>query len=101
MLKFRNSLLIITTLLITATAFVANDASARSVFHGKRPATWGVDDIGPSTSTGEPDVGGGQKDPTSGPNSDPDSDVGITMRGNGDIRWFVTFMAQRYFGVGW
>lgn len=100
MLKFRNSLLIITALLITATTFLVNDASARSVFHGKRPTTWGVDDIGPSNSAGEPDVGGGQKDPTSQPN-DPDGDVGIALRGASDLRWFVVFAARRLFGVGW
>jgi len=101
MLKFRNSLLIITTLLITATSLLVSDASARSFSHGKRPATWGTDDIGPSTSTGEPDVGGGQKDPPSTPNSDPDSGIGITLRGTGDFRWIVTFMAQRFLGTGW
>ena len=106
MLKFRNSLVIVVTTLVTAAALlVASEASARTGFHGSKSPRWlSADGSGISSKAGEPDVGGGSKNdpPPSEPNDhDPEFTPGMVLRGPGDLRWVITFWAGRFLGAGW
>ena len=104
--RFRNSLLIVATSLVAAMCLLAvSDALAGpTTVSTKIPSVLATGDIGNTTMSGEPDVGGGSKKeppPAQKTSYGPVIKPGGAIGGPGELRWILTIWARQFLGAGW